>query len=287
VLEEWKPLPRFITLQEEIGGLFANFANENSGRGLETAILELYDRASFSTTVTNERAAASGELLYSILGGIPQPEWERIFARSSSVGSGLFSRLNIIGTENDRTVAELSVYDFDEMRRRFLPRISALERTPLHIPLSVDGKALLDEWFTRASAELADAGVPPARLNLHALRVALHLAWLHGHATIHDSDVAAGIEVANFQARMREFYLPAEGNSQDAEMQAKMIKVMKLKRSISCRNLHRDCHGDRAGTAVWDRAFSGLVKSGRIAVVNERNQAGRSVKVVKLLKQKD
>lgn len=286
-LELWRDLPRFITIQEEIGGLFANFANENSGRGLETAILELYDRESFTTTATNGRAAKSGRLLYSVLGGIPKKEWERIFARSSSVGSGLFSRLNIIGTENERTVAGLPEYDFGEMQRVFLPRITALERTPARIPLSPNGRALLNEWFTRVSAELKDLEVPSARLNIHALRVALHLAWLRGHANILESDVDSGIKVANFQAKMREFYLPAEGDNPDAQLQARIMQVMKAKRSLPYRELQRLASASRAGVIAWERALAGLVRDGRIAVVDEATKAGHKRKVVKLLKAKE
>lgn len=286
-LELWRPVPRFITIQEEIGGLFANFANENSGRGLETAILELYDRDSFTTTATNERSAKSGQLLYSILGGIPKKEWDDIFARASSVGSGLLSRLNLIGTENERTVAGLPEYDFAEMQRRFLPRISGLERTPARIPLSPNGRALLNEWFTRISAELKDKEVPSARLNIHALRVALHLAWLHGHANILESDVDAGIKVADFQSKMREFYLPAEGESRDAQLEQRIMKIMRAKRSLTYRDLQRAAHAARAGTAVWEHAVAGLRRDGRIAVVDESIKAGHPRKVVKLLKQQE
>jgi hypothetical protein len=285
--ELWRDLPRFITIQEEIGGLFANFANENSGRGLETAILELYDRDSFTTTATNERSAKSGRLLYSILGGIPKKEWEDIFARASSVGSGLFSRLNIIGTENECTVAGLPEYNFAEMQRRFLPRITALERTPARIPLSPNGRALLNEWFTRSAAELKDKEVPSARLNIHALRVALHLAWLHGHANILESDVDAGIKVADFQAKMREFYLPAEGESREAQWEQRIMKVMRTKRSLTYRELQKTANAARAGTTVWERALAGLRRDGRIAVVEETTKAGKTRKSVKLLKQND
>jgi hypothetical protein len=286
-MELWRYLPRFITIQEEIGGLFANFANENSGRGLETAILELYDRDSFTTTATNERSAKSGQLLYSILGGIPKKEWDDIFAGASSVGSGLFSRLNIIGTENERTVAGLPEYDFAEMQRRFLPRFSGLERTPARIPLSPNGRALLNEWFTRISAELKDKEVPSARLNIHALRVGLHLAWLHGHANILESDVDSGIKVADFQAKMREFYLPAEGESRDAQWEQRIMKIMRAKRSLTYRELQTMAHSARAGTTVWERAVSGLKRDGRIAVVDEPTKAGRTRKAVKLLKQRE
>jgi len=284
-LETWRELPRFITIQEEIGGLFANFANENSGRGLETAILELYDRDSFTTTATNERSAKSGRLLYSILGGIPKTEWDNIFARASSVGSGLFSRLNIIGTENERTVAGLPEYDFGEMQRRFLPRISALERTPARIPLSPDGREILKKWFARISEELKNEDIPAARLNTHAMRVALHLAWLRGHANILESDVDAGIKVADFQARMRDFYRPAEGETREAQWEARIMKVMRQKRSLAHRELQKAVGASRAGTAVWERAIAGLRRDGRIAVVDEATKAGQKTKVVKLLKQ--
>jgi hypothetical protein len=286
-LEFWRELPRFITIQEEIGGLFANFANENSGRGLETAILELYDRDSFTTTATNERAAKSGRLLYSVLGGIPKTEWDNIFAHASSVGSGLFSRLNIIGTENERTVAGLPEYNFAEMQRRFLPRITALERTPARIPLSPNGRALLNEWFTRITIELKDEEIPSARLNIHAMRVALHLAWLYGHANILESDVDAGIKVADFQAKMRDFYRPAEGETREAQWEARIMKVMRQKRSLTYRELQKAVGASRAGIAVWERAIAGLRHDGRIAVVDESTKAGQKRKTVKLLKQKE
>jgi len=286
-MEQWRPLPRFITIQEEIGGLFANFANENSGRGLETAILELYDRDSFTTTATNERSAKSGRLLYSVLGGIPKTEWDRIFARASSVGSGMLSRLNILGTENERTVAALPEYDFSEMQRRCLPRLTALERTPARIPLSPNGRALLNEWFTRISADLKDKDVPSARLNIHALRVALHLAWWRGRVNILESDVDGGIRVADFQAKMRDFYLPPEGETRDAQLENAIMQVMKRKRSTTYRELQRGCHYNRFGVAAWDRAVAGLRRDGRIAVVEELNKAGQKRKVVKLLKRKE
>jgi hypothetical protein len=285
-MELWRGLPRFITIQEEIGGLFANFANENSGRALETAILELYEHDGFTTTVTNERSAKSGRLLYSLLGGIPKSEWDDIFSKASSVGSGLFSRLNIIGTENDRTVPDLPEYDFSEWQRMFLPRITALEKTPQKITLSPGGRALLHEWFPRLSKELKDLEVPSARLNTHAMRVALHLAWLKGHATMTEEDINAGIQVADFQAKMRDFYAPPEGESRDAIWEGKILKYMKAHKSVPYRTLQKNVGASRAGTKVWNGAIAGLVKDGKIAIVEETTKSGQTRKVVKLLKQK-
>jgi hypothetical protein len=254
---------------------------------LETAILELYDRDSFTTTATNERSAKSGRLLYSVLGGIPKTEWDNIFARASSVGSGFFSRLNIVGTENERTVAGLREYDFGEMQRVFLPRITALERTPARILLSRDGRGLLDRWFARLSEEMKAEDLPSARLNIHALRVALHLAWLRGHAEILESDVDAGIKVANFQAKMREFYRPAEGETREAQWENRIMAKMCQKRSLPYRELQKAIGSSRAGTAVWERAIAGLKRDGRIAIVDETTKSGQKKRMVKLLKRKD
>jgi hypothetical protein len=199
----------------------------------------------------------------------------------------MFSRLNIIGTENERTVAGLPEYDFGEMQRVFLPRITALERSPARIPVSPNARGLLNEWFARLSDEMKTDDLPSARLNIHALRVALHLAWLHGHASLLESDVDAGIKVADFQAKMREFYRPAEGESRDAQWENRIIAIMRRKRSSPYRELQKLAHADRAGTAVWNRAIAGLTRDGRIAVVEEATKAGRKVKTVKLLKRND
>ena len=285
-MELWHPLPRFITIQEEIGGLFANFANENSGAGLEAAILELYDRNSFTTTVTNDRPSKSGRLVYSILGGIPKTEWDKIFERASSVGSGLFSRLNIIGTESDKTVAKIGKYDFSEFQRMFLPRITALEKSPQHIPISAKGTALLDDWFKRVSLEMKLKDVPTARLNIHAQRVALHLAWLKGHKELTEEDIEGGIQVADFQAKMRDFYRPAEGESRDAVWEGKILKYMTDHKSVGYREIQRALHAYQAGTAVWGRAIQGLVRDGKIAMVDQPANGGQTKKMVKLLKLK-
>jgi hypothetical protein len=173
------------------------------------------------------------------------------------------------------------------MQRVFLPRITALERTPTRILLSPDGRQLLNEWFARLSEKMKAADLPAARLNIHALRVALHLAWLRGHANILESDVDAGIKVADFQAKMREFYRPAEGETREAQWENRIMKTMCQKRSLPYRELQRLVTASRAGTAVWERAIAGLKRDERIAVVDEVTKSGQKRKTVKLLKRKD
>jgi hypothetical protein len=146
---------------------------------------------------------------------------------------------------------------------------------------------MLIEWFARRSEEMKAEDLPPTRLNIHALRVALHLAWLVGHVEILESDVDAGIKVADFQAKMRDFYRPAEGESRDAQWENRIVAIMRRKRSTPYRALQKFAHADRAGTAVWNRAIAGLIRDGRIAVLEEASKAGRKVKTVKLLIRND
>jgi hypothetical protein len=146
---------------------------------------------------------------------------------------------------------------------------------------------LLNEWFARLSDAMKAEDLPSARLNIHALRVAMHLAWLRGHAEILESDVDAGIKVADFQAKMRDFYRPAEGETREAQWENRIMARMCQKRSLSYRDLQKAVGSSRAGTAIWERAIAGLKRDGRIAVVDEVTKSGQKRKMVKLLKRKD
>jgi hypothetical protein len=117
--------------------------------------------------------------------------------------------------------------------------------------------------------------------------VALHLAWLHGHANILESDVDAGIRVADFQAKMWDFYRPSEGENRDAQLENRIMKVMHQKRSLAHRELQKNAGASRAGTGAWERTIAGLRRDGRIAVVDEATKAGGTKKIVRLLKQKN
>jgi hypothetical protein len=107
-LEVWKPAPRIITIEEEIRGLFSNFANDTTGAGLESVLCELFDRETFTSTATKDRQPERGHCMYSMLGAITPFYWDQVFSQVSSTDSGFFSRLNIIGTERDKRKSRLA-----------------------------------------------------------------------------------------------------------------------------------------------------------------------------------
>lgn len=281
--EQWKPIPRVITIMEEVRGLFANFANESTGAGLESVLCELYDRTSFSTTATKDRPPISGELMYSILGGITKEGWDAVFGKIESTESGFLSRVNILGSEEVRRVSDLETPDFGHLRNRLLPQIQALIDKPRKIPASPAARALMSDWFM--DKLVMAEGVNRSRLNIHAWRVGLHLAWLRGHDYITEQDAESGIQVSGYQALMREFYAPPEGETRQARCEAAIRKAMRSRRRVSVRELKRITSANRVGLGTWENSLKCLVQAREVRVEADKDRAGR--KWVILLKTND
>lgn len=125
-------------------------------------------------------------------------------------------------------------------------------------------------------------GVSRSRLNIHAWRTALHLAWLKGHEQITAEDAEAGTRVADYQVKMREFYAPPEGETRSARCEAAIRKVIRGKRRVSIRELRQRTNYKRFGIGLWDMSLAALVKAGEVRI----EEAGRS-RLAILQKQRD
>jgi hypothetical protein len=261
--------------------VFANFANESTGAGLESVLCELYDRNTFTSTSTKDREPESGDLMYSLSGGITPAGWNAVFGLVSSTESGFLSRINIVGTEETRTVATLDEVDFGPLRQRFLPHIYALEKMPVNLSPSASSLKRMEEWYHAVSLS---EGVSKARLNIHAWRTALHLAWLRGHRDIELEDTEGGILCAEYLGAMREWYAPPEGETRGARTEAAIRKVMKARGRATLRELKQATNAARVQVGDWDKAFKALCSAGEIRLdIN----ADTHKKTVILLKQVD
>jgi hypothetical protein len=261
----WKPIPRVFTMMEEIRGLFANFTLESTGAGLEGVLCELFDRTSFSATATAKRPAVSGEAMLSMLGAITAEEWEKIFSQTSSAGSGFLSRLNIIGSDGDfpRT-AGMEIPDFTAFRSSLLARIVALTSRPMTLKPTPAAKQLMGEWFQGVHPSIA------ARINIHAWRTALHIAWLRDSATfINEHDVQKGIDIAEYQLAMRDYYAAGEGESRAARCEAAIRKALK-RGPCNVSELKRLTSYTRYGIGFWNRCLSELAKGHEIRLDGKR-----------------
>lgn len=283
-LAKWRPIPRIITMAKEVRGLLANFANESTGAGLESVLCELFDRDSFTTTATKDRPPACGKLLYSLLGGITPEDWTSIFSKVESTGSGFQSRLNIVGTEEARRVGGLIKPDFEPMRRKLLPMIADLERRPLTIDPSDAALKRVEDWFHRL--EMPE-GISKSRLNIHAWRAGLHLAWLKGHTQIEVEDVEGGFKCAEYLVKMREWYAPPEGETRAARAEAAIRKVMRSRHRATVRELKAATSSKRISVGDWDKALKALCSAGEMRVAEEQGKRGQTRKVVILLREMD
>jgi len=278
--EVWKPVHRFVGIQEEMRGLFANFQNESTGAGLESVLCELWDRESFSVTCTVGRPPDYGEVMYGLLGGITPEGWAGVFSKAASTESGFLSRINIIGSEEVRRVSDMKRPDFTALRNRFFPLIKDLAQHPRVLSPTTDALQLVKQWF---HGLVLPEGVVRSRLNVHAWRTALHLAWLKGHEQITAEDAEGGTRVADYQAKMREYYAPAEGETLPARCEAAIRKVMRARRRMLVSELRRKTHGSRYGVGKWDTALNDLCKNSEMRL--DVDAKGRRVAI--LLKQKD
>jgi hypothetical protein len=277
-LDCWLPIPRAITINEEIRSLFSNFGLEATGAGLESVLCELYDRTTFSATATAQRAQAHGEVMFSLLGGITKDGWDAVFSKAQSTESGFLSRVNLIATEGEFDVtAGLDRPDFGPLQRSFLPRLLALMDTPAYIRTTPSARELMNEWFAKLDPPSATFRT---RINIHAWRVALHLAWLKKSDYIDSEHVRGGIKVAEYQVLMREFYAPAEGDTRGARCQASIRRTMHSQRRLSLRELQKRTNAHRVGLGDWDKALKVLSLAGEVRIETAENGA----KTVILLK---
>jgi len=276
--KRWAPMPRMITIMEEVRGLFANFTNEASGAGLEGSLCELFDRTSFSSTATKLRQPEAAEVMYSLLGGITKELWDSIFSKAESAESGFLSRVNIVASENNRRVGGLPEIDFTSLRNRLFPAITDLENNPRHIKYSPGAMGLMGEWFSNLSLP---EGITTARLNIHAWRTALHIAWLRGGEFITERDVEAGIQVAEYQAAMRIWHAPTQGDTRAARCEAAMRKILNEVRRITVRDLRRVTNYNRVGAVQWTRCLDALVQ-GKEARLQPDEEGNRKIWVILL-----
>ncbi len=255
-IETWNPMPRVLTMSEEVRALFANFANELPARAWSPCCANSMTGTKLHCHGDEDRAPVSGKLLYSLLGGITKEGWDAVFSKVESVESGFLSRVNIVATEESRRAAGLIKPDFEPLRRRFFPLLQDLQANPRELRPAPSAMGLMSVWL---SAFTMPEGISRARLNIHAWRTALHLAWLRGHISILESDIDGGIKIAEHQAKMREYYAPPEGETRSARCEAAIRKVVSGRRRVRLRELRRATNYKQFGIGLWDKSLKELV----------------------------
>jgi len=248
-------LPRILSVHEEMKTFLSTlFIEGGVGSGMEGVVCQLWDDISFHGTATGTREAVYGEMLFSLLAGVTEQDWFDLLSRGNAVGGGLMSRFNIIGTEGEyENVSKMRPPDLTTLQETFLPRLIRLEDAHANVLPSEGADRVIGEW----SDNLPEGS---ERMNVHAWRSALILAWLRHEETITAKTAEDAVLLGQYQIDSHDYYRTVAADNVIARIQGKVLRVLELKGPMPRRELQKRTNAHRDGTEQWNRALDGLVR---------------------------
>ncbi|HET9741749.1 MAG TPA: bifunctional DNA primase/polymerase [Terriglobales bacterium] len=252
-------LPRILSVHEEMKTFLSTlFIEGGVGSGMEGVVCQLWDDVVFHGTATGTREAAYGEMMFSMLCGVTEQDWFDLLSRGDAVGGGLMSRFNIIGTEGEyENVSRMNPPDFAQLQETFLPRVMQLEDVHVHVRPTEAAEAIIGSW-----ADNLPEG--SERMNVHAWRSALLIAWLRHEESITTRTAEDAVRLGEYQTASHDYYRTKSADTANARVQAKLLRVLELKGPMSKRELQQRTNARRDGTELWSRALDGLLRDGAI-----------------------
>lgn len=262
---------QILQLSDEFSTLADKFKITGSGLSFQSLINELYEKTLPPSNYTKDSVTAIEKPLhFSLLGATTPDKWADTFGGAGTEGSGFIQRLNIVGSDEERTVAQLPKINF-ELFSSLVNKIKALRENSYTMPLNEEAKRLLQDWYRWLQTRTeADTG----RLNTLAIRNAAHLGWLldvgRGGRTGPEEVIRRVIVLSNYQLKMRQKYQPIQGDTPWAMMENKIVLVVKQTREIARRDLYRKVHGARYGLKVFNSALTMLSGEGLIKLKEQK-----------------
>jgi hypothetical protein len=252
-------LPRVLSVHEEMKTFLSTlFIVGGVGSGMEGVVCQLWDDVTFHGTATGTRDAAYGEMMFSMLCGVTEEDWFDLLSRGNAVGSGLMSRFNIIGTEGGfENVSKMKPTDFTQLQSTFLPRVMQLEDAHVRLVPSSAAEDIICEW-----ADNLPEG--SERMNVHAWRNALLIAWLRHETVISAETAQDAVNLGQYQIASHEYYRTSSADNAIAKVQGRIIRALDTKGPMKKRELQKVMHAERDGTELWNRALDGFIRDGRV-----------------------
>ncbi len=252
-------LPRILSVHEEFKTFLSTlFIEGGTGTGMDGVICQLWDDVSFAAPGTDKRLAVYGEMQFSLLAGVTEEDWFDLLSRGNAVGGGLMSRFNLIGTEGGfQNVSRMTPPDFTGLQETFLPRVRLLADAGCKIQSTEAADRVISEW-----ADNLPEG--SERMNVHAWRNALRLAWLRREEAISEQTARDAVLLGQYQLESHEYYRTKKLDTPNARVQDKILRALKMKGPLPKRDLQRFTHAHRDGTELWNRALAGLIQDGRV-----------------------
>jgi hypothetical protein len=183
LLNKFMEQPTILQVYEELSTPVEKFGIAGSGSSFKDLNLNLYDNTSPNwNAIANTKipADAPTAIHNSILASTTTERWDSMFA---SVNDETFrQRINLVPSDETRTVAYLVYPDVSGIRNCMKPRIGLLESHRLLWSFDSEAQRMLDRWHQtieeRSSADHDGAEVY-GRIQVFLMRVIGHLAlWL-------------------------------------------------------------------------------------------------------------
>jgi len=205
-------------------------------------------------TATGTRDAVYGEMMFSMLCGVTEQDWFDLLSHGNAVGGGLMSRFNMIGTEGEyENVSKMNPPNFTSLQETFLPRVMRLEDAHANMLPTEGADKVISEW----SDNLPEGS---ERMNVHAWRSALLLAWLRHEERITAKTAEDAVRLGQYQLASHDYYRTKAADNVNARIQAKLLRALELKGPLFKRELQQRTNAHRDGTKQWMGALDGLLR---------------------------
>jgi hypothetical protein len=252
-----KSQTRWLQVYEELNTFMEKAGIQGSGQSLLAANRSLFDNEEFHMSATEKRAGGTIKVCNSLLAGTTPDLWKSMFKGTQSVGSGLFQRFSITAHDgNFERVGTLPKPICGSLQRFMVDKIADLETSPIDFFVSPEANYEMNSWYGKLQAATRDKD-EVGRINVIAMKNALHLAWLKGHQAIEVEDMKGGIAVAEYHLQTRKMFKPNVGENTQAQLQETFLQILKTK-PMSKSEVFDKAHAFRLGTDVANRAWEGL-----------------------------
>jgi hypothetical protein len=253
-------IPRIISVHEETKTfLSALFIEGGTGINLDGVVCQLWDDVSFAAPGTGTRQAVYGEMQFSMLCAITEDDWFDLLSKGDVVGGGLMSRLNIVGSLGEyANVATINPHlDFTLVQKQILPRVERTAEAPCILAPTEGARRVMAEWHLSLPEDAV-------RANIRAWRSALLLSFLRQEDTISEKTAIDATLLGDYQLASHIYYTVLKADNPLANVQYKILRVLEMKGPMKKGRLQDYSHAQRVGTELWNRAFDGLVRDGRV-----------------------
>jgi hypothetical protein len=272
--------PRILQHYDELSKVSEKFKIHGSGQDFLAAINTLFEKTSCPSNITKGVRIVPEEAHCSLLGATTPDMWLLTFGGTGTEGSGFFQRLNIVSSEDTRTVPRLRKPDLSQFSG-LVDQVKALKDRPYILKLSPEADALLDRWQTEWIRIQPDTDDVTGRLQVLVQRNAIHLGWLLGDRVDSVEVIKRAIAVSNHQLRIRRQYKPVMGDSPWAVMENLLVRKVQSVKRIERSELYRKVNASRVGLEVFNRSIANLAAEGVFAIEKSSSQGrGRKAEIV-------